>query len=107
MLHKLRKLGKTASILRLCNSDQSMESTHRRYYKLKAKTPKNNNFWQAPCMVNGECSKKFPKEFDDIPVPNVKGYASYRRRSTEQAEVRGVQMDSRNVVPYNPCLALK
>ena len=58
-------------------------------------------------MSDGKCSKNFTKQFNDSTSPNVNGYPSYRRRSTEQAEVRGVQMDSRNVVPYNPYLALK
>ena len=62
---------------------------------------------QAPCMVNGSCSKNFPKEFNANTIPNASGYPVYRRRNNERATVRGVQMDSRNVVPYNPYLTLK
>ena len=61
----------------------------------------------APCMNGGQCTKQFPKSFNDTTIPSVNGYPLYRRTPVEQVEVRGVRMDSRNVVPYNPYLLLK
>jgi hypothetical protein len=62
----------------------------------------------SPCMVNGDCSKGFPKPFQEETNENVDGYPRYRRRqSTEQHKVRNHLVDNRWVVPYNPYLSLK
>lgn len=61
----------------------------------------------SPCMENGKCKKSFPKQFINNTLTNVEGYPVYRRRQGETANVRGVTMDNRNVVPYNPLLLLK
>ncbi len=61
----------------------------------------------APCMDGGNCTKQFPKSFNHTTIPNVKGYPLYRRRAGEEAEVRGVLMDNRSVVPYSPYLTMK
>lgn len=61
----------------------------------------------APCMENGKCKKKFPKEFCEETVHQHQGYPLYRCRQGTTAQVRGVTMDSRNVVPYNAYLLLK
>lgn len=65
-----------------------------------------NNLY-APCMENRECKKKFPKSFNETTKTNVNGYPVYKRREGENAKVRGVWMDNRNVVPYNPFLLIK
>lgn len=65
----------------------------------------NNRY--APCMENGKCKKNFPKEFCTETVANEFGYPLYRRREGTIAQVRGVDMDNRYVVPYNPFLCLK
>jgi hypothetical protein len=59
-------------------------------------------------MVDGACSKKFPKPFRDNTNVNVKGYALYRRReSTPWINASGHPVDNRWVVPYNKVLTLK
>lgn len=61
----------------------------------------------APCMENGQCKKKFPKEFANATDPHNNGYPLYRRRQEETAQVRGITMDNRFVVPHSPYLCLK
>src|SRR6218665_1861809 len=47
------------------------------------------------------------KAFSDKTIPNVTGYPLYRRRSSEQVEMRDILMDNNSVVPYSPYLLLK
>jgi hypothetical protein len=62
----------------------------------------------SPCMVNGECSKKFPKPFNTETNGNVNGYPVYQRRTdARRIEVRNKIVDNSWVVPYNPFLSLK
>ena len=62
----------------------------------------------AVCMVNGKCSKKFPKTFQDETQVEVNGYPLYRRRNDGRyVEKNGVHLDNRHVVPYCPYLLLK
>ena len=54
----------------------------------------NNN---SPCMVNGACSKHYPKEFNNGTVLNVNGYPLYHRPDDGRTvTVKGVQLDSRH-----------
>jgi hypothetical protein len=63
---------------------------------------------QSPCMVNGVCSKDFPKEFVENTLLEVNGYPHYRRTDNGQSvKVRNVEVDNRWVVPYNPYLCKK
>lgn len=60
------------------------------------------------CMKDGECSKKYPKEFNERTILNVNGYPLYRRRNNGTSAQVGVhEVDNRDVVPYNPFLLLK
>lgn len=34
----------------------------------------------APCMVDGVCSKNYPKDFNECTLENEDGYPEYRRR---------------------------
>jgi len=62
----------------------------------------------SPCMVNGECSKKFPKEFQDLTVSNCDGYPKYQRQNNGVVTtVRGKEINNSWIVPYNPYLSLK
>ncbi|XP_070555422.1 uncharacterized protein [Ptychodera flava] len=62
----------------------------------------------SPCMNNGQCTKKFPKEFSQCTVANPDGYPVYRRRDQNiQIEKHGAILDNRWVVPYNPYLSAK
>lgn len=67
---------------------------------------------KSPCMVDGKCSKKFPKQFCTETQTNEDGFPKYRRRSPEDGgftftkQVNGNEcvIDNRWVVPYNPVL---
>lgn len=60
------------------------------------------------CMVNGVCSKHFPKEFIETTRNSRNGYPLYRRRDNNStAEIRGKTIDNRYVVPYNSFLLMK
>ena len=59
----------------------------------------------SPCMVDGKCSKRFPKTFVEKTFANTDGYPEYRRRNDGKYVVKNdVQLDNRHVVPYNPYL---
>jgi hypothetical protein len=69
----------------------------------------------SPCMKDGQCTKNFPKQFQEQTSNDQEGYPAYQRRSKEQGghtfikKVNGVDMeiDSSWVVPYNPTLLVK
>jgi len=57
------------------------------------------------CMIDGKCSKKFPKRFHAETSVDTDGYPVYRRRDSGLfVEKSGVCLDNRNVVPYNKTL---
>ena len=70
----------------------------------------------CPCMVNGKCSKGFPKSFQPETVVNPENCtAVYRRRSPTQGGrslvpqtgcYAGKQLDNKWIVPYCPFLSL-
>ena len=62
---------------------------------------------KAPCMVDGKCSKEFPKDLQEETQENVDGYPRYKRTNNQTFELNGVEIDSRWVVPHNPYLLLK
>jgi len=47
---------------------------------------------RSVCMTNGECSKKFPKEYCDETNPNIDGYPHYKRRITGNSHPVGSYM---------------
>ena len=67
------------------------------------------------CMMKGECTKKYPKQFCNETNDLSNGYPQYRRRGLEQGgRVWNKQLknskysiDNRCVVPYNPYLLMK
>lgn len=61
----------------------------------------------APCMVDGKCSKGYPKPFQPSTCLDTNGYPKYFRTDDGLAyEVRGHMVDNRWVVPYNPHLSV-
>ncbi|XP_071704334.1 uncharacterized protein [Rutidosis leptorrhynchoides] len=59
----------------------------------------------CPCMVNKECSKRFPKDFTDKTHFDKEGYPLYRRRDDGNFIMKkDSKLDNRNVVPYNKTL---
>jgi hypothetical protein len=62
----------------------------------------------APCMVNGKCSKSFPKPFREETTVTEDSYARTMRRNTGQMhEVRGKQVDNQWVVCHSKYLIWK
>ena len=69
----------------------------------------------APCLADGVCTKRYPKEFNAVTEVNDTGYPKYRRRSphdggrvAQLAARRGrppVTVTNEWVVPYNPLLS--
>src|SRR5271170_1006039 len=62
---------------------------------------------KSPCMMNGKCSKRFPKQFSEETMAHEDGYPIYRRREKingeeRKVQVKGIWLDNRWVVPYNP-----
>ncbi|KAL6530588.1 hypothetical protein OROMI_028477 [Orobanche minor] len=62
----------------------------------------------APCMVDGKCTKYFPKNFIEQTTIDEEGYPTYRRRDDGRFVLKnGVPLDNRYVVPHNRYLLLK
>lgn len=67
----------------------------------------------SPCMVDGKCSKRYPRALLAETVTGNDGYPLYRRRSTADngrtAIVRvhnqEIEIDNRWIVPYSPLLS--
>jgi len=59
-------------------------------------------------MVDGKCSKKYPKEFCEQTVFTENGYPQYAQPNNGcTVEKNGFTYDNRHVVPYNPYLSAK
>ncbi|XP_041450597.1 uncharacterized protein LOC121404667 [Drosophila obscura] len=71
------------------------------------------NMIYGPCMVEGKCSKRFPKNLVSDTVTGNDGYPEYRRRSTEdnghsvtlKIKNQELEIDNRWVVPYSQLLS--
>ncbi|XP_064641931.1 uncharacterized protein LOC135496501 [Lineus longissimus] len=62
----------------------------------------------SPCMLDGSCSKDYPKAFKDETSLATNGYPLYRRRDNGRTIVLGEhEVDNRWIVPYNPYLTQK
>lgn len=63
---------------------------------------------RCPCMKDDKCSKNFPKSFQDETVLDDFGFTIYRRRDDGRSVLKnGINLDNRNVVPYNMHLLKK
>ena len=59
-------------------------------------------------MVDGKCSKDFPKQIDNCTVLNQNDYPLYHRPDNGRTvKVKNLDRDNRWVVPYNPYLSKK
>ena len=62
----------------------------------------------TPCMRDGKYSKRYTRNFQESTIENEDGYPLYRHKNNDRTvEVRGIQLDNRWVVPYNPYLTTK
>nr|CDJ85606.1 uncharacterized protein LOC100902978 [Haemonchus contortus] len=56
----------------------------------------------SPCMVDGQCTKGYPKQFREHTNMEVDGYPDYRRPNDGRVvEYGNATLDNRSVVPYN------
>ncbi|KAI5394306.1 hypothetical protein KIW84_061119 [Lathyrus oleraceus] len=63
---------------------------------------------KSPCMKDGHCKKRYPKQFLDETRQGTDSYPEYRRRFDESVSLGKYRsVDNRWVVPYNPWLLLK
>ncbi|XP_030045003.1 LOW QUALITY PROTEIN: uncharacterized protein LOC115459298 [Microcaecilia unicolor] len=70
--------------------------------------PCNDYNLNFPCMLNGKCSKQFPKPFQNETIENYDEYPKYRRRDNGVGTLlNGKFINNPWVVPYNPFLLLK
>ncbi|VDK42808.1 unnamed protein product [Cylicostephanus goldi] len=61
----------------------------------------------APCMINGRCSKNFPKEFREETAISADGYPKYKRPNNGRSVQIGNEVfDNRHIVPYNRFLLM-
>ncbi|GBN20200.1 hypothetical protein AVEN_149932-1, partial [Araneus ventricosus] len=75
--------------------------------------PCGNFNMNSPCMKDGRCSKKYPRQLIKETQTGDDGYPKYRRRSPEDGgctakiSFRGkeIEMDNKWVVPYSPLLS--
>ena len=62
----------------------------------------------SPCMIDGKCSKDYPKAYQQETSLAVNGYPLYRRQDNGRTITLGNrQVDNRWIVPYNPYLSRK
>ncbi|XP_074305492.1 uncharacterized protein LOC141640705 [Silene latifolia] len=62
----------------------------------------------SPCMVDGKCSKYYPRDFCSHTSVSDDGYPVYRRRKDgKEAEKNDHTLDNRFVVPHNIDLLVK
>jgi hypothetical protein len=62
----------------------------------------------APCMVDNQCSKNYPKEFLNETTYGNDSFPLYRRRNNGRVYRKtpnSFQYDNRHVIPYNPYLS--
>lgn len=63
---------------------------------------------KCPCMENGMCTKQYPKAFQEKTIETIDGYPMYKRSENGvTVEKKGVRLDNRWIVPYNPYLCAK
>lgn len=70
--------------------------------------PCGSSYPSTPCMVNGACSKGYPKPFQDCTTINPSGFVHHRRHNNNIVFVRnGFTFDNRWIVPHNLYLSAK
>lgn len=63
---------------------------------------------KSPCMEGTKCTKFYPRPFQTSTTIDDDGYPMYRRRDSGLTVTKkGVTLDCRSVVPYNPKLLMR
>jgi hypothetical protein len=61
----------------------------------------------SPCMRDGKCRFRYPRQFNETTIQGEDSYPVYRRRNNgHKVHVRGCDLDNRWVAPYNPKLLM-
>ena len=59
-------------------------------------------------MIDGRCSRHYPRAFSQSTVVGNDGYPIYMRRDDgRQVQAKGVLVDNHWIIPYNPFLSMK
>lgn len=112
-LCKEDKLKSAADVDKIISAEIPNKITHPQLYDMVIKHnihgPCGNLNPNCVCMVDGKCSKQFPKPFCEETDISKETYPKYRRRLNITSEVMpsNVYVDNRFIVPYNPFLTLK
>ncbi|XP_062230350.1 uncharacterized protein LOC133928088 [Phragmites australis] len=62
----------------------------------------------CPCMIDGHCRFRYPRQFCSATQQGKDSYPIYRRREDgRRVATRGAVLDNRWVVPYNPTLVMR
>ncbi|XP_062232423.1 uncharacterized protein LOC133929646 [Phragmites australis] len=62
----------------------------------------------CPCMIDGQCRFRYPRQFCSATQQGKDSYPIYRRREDgRRVVIRGAVLDNRWVVPYNPTLLMR
>ena len=61
----------------------------------------------SPCMINGKCSKRYPKEFISSTTEDENGYPRYKRRDNIHFNIGKQKLNNSWVVPHNLFLSAK
>ena len=71
--------------------------------------PCGRAFPSAPCMVDGKCSKKYPRQFCETTLFGEDGYPIYARPNNGRTYTKTQDRTYNNcsVVPHNPYLSVK
>ncbi|KAI5387620.1 hypothetical protein KIW84_073638 [Lathyrus oleraceus] len=111
-LHPSNKYPNPSDIDRIISAEIPDQDTNEELYNL-VKThmihgPCGFANRSSPCMKDGKCSKYFPKQFQPETIVDQDGFPVYRRRDNGHTVLKnGIQVDNRNVVPYNVKLLTK
>nr|XP_025660692.1 uncharacterized protein LOC112756337 [Arachis hypogaea] len=63
---------------------------------------------KSPCMLNGRCSKYYPKPFRSRTMIDDGGFPKYKRTDNGRIVTKNnTALDNSYIVPYNPSLLLK
>ena len=65
----------------------------------------------SPCMAEGKCTVKYPRDYAETTTMGNNAYPVYRRRDNGRTmwvkrNNMMIEVDNRWVVPYNPALSL-
>ncbi|XP_050896603.1 uncharacterized protein LOC127103381 [Lathyrus oleraceus] len=111
-LHPSNKYPTPSDIDRIISAEIPDQDTNEELYNL-VKTHMIHSLCgfanrSSPCMKDGKCSKYFPKQFQPEIIVDQDGFPVYRRRDNGHTVLKnGIQVDNRNVVPYNAKLLTK